>query len=95
MRFKTGRQAPCGDGVADLAHTQSAIEIDEVDWKLHSDGMHGFAWDDPQSGSWLEASAAEQAFVAPGAGTGDLDARTDDCVPRPVDHSNMAYLVNM
>ncbi len=62
---------------ANLYDAPIAIKINEVERDLHSEGMYGFAGDDPEPFAWLQIAAAEEPFIAAGSGIGDLDRTAD------------------
>jgi hypothetical protein len=49
-----------------------AVQINEVDGELHSEGVDGLTGDDPQALPWRKPLAAKQAFPALGAFIGDF-----------------------
>jgi hypothetical protein len=50
--------------VPDLENDIVAVEIDEVDCEAHSDGVDGFAGDDPHAFSGCEGIMTQEALAA-------------------------------
>jgi hypothetical protein len=72
MSSQASRNPPGTDAISYFFDSELSVEIDEIDWKLHEKGMHGFARHDPHSLSVRECFAAEQAFRAFGAAVRQL-----------------------
>lgn len=73
MRGEAGREAPWADVAPDLLNLFFAVDVDEIDWKLHEKGMDRRTGDNPEASSRWEARASEESFIASGGGIGDLD----------------------
>ena len=64
MRGEAGRYAPRTHVAPDLSYPQVAIEVNEIDRKLHAEGVHSSAGEDPQACPPGQGTAAEQSFSA-------------------------------
>jgi hypothetical protein len=71
---KTRRKPPGKHSAPDLLHPLLAIEIDEVDRKLHPKSMNGFTGNDPEALSGRKAIAPQEALSARCPMVGDLYA---------------------
>lgn len=92
MRTKTPRQPPRGYRTHKFPDPLLAVKIDEVDRKAHPEGVHGFAWNDPQSLSGGEAIASKQPLVALRAAVCHFHTGGNDGVACQIANSNERIL---
>lgn len=64
MRRKACGETPCTDVAANLFDAVLTIKVDEIDGKLHKEGVNGFAGNDPHAFSAPQAFFSEKAFGA-------------------------------
>src|SRR5271170_4852624 len=64
---ETRGEPPRSDPAAGFFHFQVAVEVNEVDGKLHKEGVHCFARLNPQRLPWPESLTPQQALPPPGA----------------------------
>ena len=50
MSRQTRRDSPRGDAALHLLDAMFSVKIDEVNWKLHEEGVNRFTRNDPQAG---------------------------------------------
>jgi hypothetical protein len=67
-----------------LANTTLAIQIKDVDGKLHADGMHGLAGKNPEAFTGLERAVIQQALAPESTGVGPQYLIRDDFIPRHI-----------
>lgn len=72
MRGEAGRETPRTDVTPDFFHAFVAVDVDEIDRKLHEKGVYRFTGNDPEAGARRKVSASQQAFVACGTVIGKL-----------------------
>ena len=84
MREEASRETPGANTASDLLHFFAAVDVHEVDGKLHEESMDGAAGHDPESSSARKAGTPEQALVASGGSIGDFQAGCDFCAASEV-----------
>lgn len=74
MSREAGRKPPWGHIAADLFDFLTSVEVDEVDWKLHKEGVHRFTGYDPQALIGGKARVFQQPLASVWASVSNLDA---------------------
>jgi hypothetical protein len=72
MRGETYRQPPWKHIAADFYYSVTAVQIDEVDWELHAEGVHGFTGEYPQTFARRKPLAPQQTLSTLCAFVGDF-----------------------
>lgn len=87
MRGEARRETPGADVASDLLHPLIAVNVYEIDRKLHEKGVYGLTGNDPKPLSGREVSASQQALVASGAVIGELGRTCELGVPGKIGNS--------
>jgi hypothetical protein len=71
---QTARETPGRHCVANFLDAVIAIQINQVDWKSHGEGVNSFTRDDPKTFSGSERLSAQQTLIALWSAVGDFHA---------------------
>ena len=92
MREERRGHPPFLHVVPDLEHFLLLVEKENIDRKLHADGVNGFAWSDPQTFAIIQFCVLQQAGAPKFAGVGDAGAVRKDSILRTISNSQLCQM---